>query len=101
LPFPSNQSGYTNWELSSNRANTARHELNLGGLNEEKVLRVIGLSSSIPYNPENPMDPMNRRISIIVMNKKTEKQVVQQAGNDQSVTLNNSVAPLTHTLGEH
>jgi chemotaxis protein MotB len=101
LPFPSNQSGYTNWELSSNRANSARHELNLGGLNEEKVLRVIGLSSSIPYNPKNTLDPMNRRISIIVMNKKTEKQVVQQAGNDQNVTLNNSVAPLTHMLGEH
>lgn len=76
LPFPSNKTGYSNWELSTDRANVARHELTLGGLAEEKVLRVVGLASSIPYMPENPTDPMNRRISIIVMNKKTENQVM-------------------------
>ncbi|MGZ8224054.1 MAG: flagellar motor protein MotB, partial [Methylobacter sp.] len=53
LPFPANQTGYTNWELSSDRANAARYELTQGGLAEEKVLRVIGLSSSIPYNPKD------------------------------------------------
>ena len=77
LPFPANQKGYTNWELSSDRANAARFELIEGGLDEKKVLRVIGLSSSIPYNPQtNPLDPVNRRISIIVMNKKTEQQIL-------------------------
>ncbi|MCQ8104283.1 flagellar motor protein MotB [Methylomonas sp. SURF-2] len=78
LPFPSNKFGYSNWELSSNRANIARHELNLGGLGEEKILRVVGLASSIPYNTENPEDPMNRRISVIVMNKKTENRVLHE-----------------------
>jgi chemotaxis protein MotB len=76
-PFPPNQKKYTNWELSSDRANAARYELNHGGLPEEKVLRVIGLSSSIPYNPDTePLDPINRRISIIVMNKKTEQEIL-------------------------
>ncbi len=46
LPFPSNKSGYSNWELSTDRANVARHELTLGGLAEEKVLRVVGLDSN-------------------------------------------------------
>ncbi len=77
-PFPANQKGYTNWELSSDRANAARFELVEGGLTEEKVLRVIGMSSSVPYNSKtDPLDPINRRISILVMNKKTEQQILQ------------------------
>jgi chemotaxis protein MotB len=82
LPFPGNQSGYTNWELSSDRANAARQELVRSGLTEEKVLRVIGLASSVPYNSNDPLDPMNRRISIVVMNKKTEEQILQGMGNE-------------------
>jgi len=81
-PFPTNQKKYTNWELSSDRANAARYELTQGGLAEEKVLRVIGLSSSIPYSPTTePLDPINRRISIIVMNKKTEQEVLENVGD--------------------
>ncbi len=77
LPFPVNQKGYTNWELSSDRANAARYELIESGLAENKILRVIGLSSSIPYSPEtDPLNQINRRISIIVMNKKTEQQIL-------------------------
>ena len=84
-PFPPNQKKYTNWELSSDRANAARYELTQGGLAEEKVLRVIGLSSSIPYNPvTQPLDPINRRISIIVMNKKTEQEILQNVGDKPS-----------------
>ena len=84
LPFPANRSGYSNWELSTDRANVARHELTQGGLAEEKVLRVVGLASSIPYNKQNPADPINRRISIIVMNKKTENQILHEGAGDQS-----------------
>ncbi len=84
LPFPSNKSGYSNWELSSDRANVARHELNQGGLNEDKILRIVGLASSIPYNLQNHNDPMNRRISIIVMNKKTENQVLHEGAEEKA-----------------
>jgi chemotaxis protein MotB len=84
-PFPANKTGYSNWELSSNRANSARHELNQGGLGEDKVLRVIGLSSSAPYNLNDPLDPMNRRISIIVMNKRTEEKILQEVGNEAAL----------------
>jgi len=78
LPFPENRLGYSNWNLSSDRANVARYELTQGGIDEDKILRVVGLASSIPYNMDNPDDPMNRRISIIVMNKKTENQVLHE-----------------------
>ena len=92
-PFPGKRKGYTNWELSSDRANAARYELNDGGLAEEKILRVTGLSASIPYNPANPDDPMNRRISIIVMNKKTEQHILQEAGNKPATAVNNTTSP--------
>ncbi|MEQ1636892.1 MAG: flagellar motor protein MotB [Methylococcales bacterium] len=82
LPFPDNQTGYTNWELSSDRANAARQELVKGGLAEEKMLRVIGLASSVPYNTKDPLDPMNRRISIIVMNRKTEGEILKGMGSE-------------------
>ncbi len=82
-PFPPNQKKYTNWELSSDRANAARYELNQAGLAEEKILRVIGLSSSVPYSATTePLDPINRRISIIVMNKKTEQEILQNVGDE-------------------
>lgn len=84
-PFPPNQLKYTNWELSSDRANAARYELTHGGLAEEKVLRVIGLSSSIPYSADTePLNPINRRISIIVMNRKTEHEILESVGDKTS-----------------
>ena len=83
-PFPTNQTGYTNWELSTDRANSAREELIIGGLDESKILRITGLSSSIPLNAEDPYDPMNRRISIVVMNKKSENELVQDMVNGSS-----------------
>jgi chemotaxis protein MotB len=111
LPFPSNKSGYSNWELSTDRANVARHELNIGGLAEEKVLRVVGLASSIPYNHQNPSDPINRRISIIVMNKKTENQVLHEGVGDQntdvpelpgvSSSLQQNIKVTSPTAGSH
>jgi chemotaxis protein MotB len=92
-PFPGKRKGYSNWELSSDRANAARYELNNGGLSEAKVLRVTGLSDSIPYNPKEPMDPMNRRISIIVMNKKAEQKVLNDAGNKPTATVPVTATP--------
>ena len=71
-PFSAGDAGYSNWELSSDRANASRRELVAGGLTEERVLRVQGLASSQPFNRKEPADPQNRRISIIVMNRDAE-----------------------------
>ncbi len=80
-PFPDISKQYTNWELSSQRANAARYELKEGGFDGKKILRVSGLADSIPYNAKDALDPMNRRISIIVMNKKSELQLLEEVGN--------------------
>lgn len=71
-PYASGERSYSNWELSADRANASRRELVAGGMDEGKILRVVGLSSAVPFNPENLFDPANRRISIIVTNRKTE-----------------------------
>jgi chemotaxis protein MotB len=74
------EKGYSNWELSADRANASRRELIAGGMDEKKVLRVVGLSSVVPYDKENPLAPINRRISIIVMNKKAEENAMNESG---------------------
>ena len=71
--------GYSNWELSSDRANASRREMMLGGLADDKVLRVVGLASAANLDAKDPFNPINRRISIIVMNKRTEEAVRRDA----------------------
>jgi chemotaxis protein MotB len=66
---------YTNWELSADRANAARRELIKGGVDPNKVAQVVGLADTIPYDKENPYNPRNRRISIIVLTKEAERNL--------------------------
>ncbi len=68
----STQSGYSNWELSADRANAARRALLEGGMDEAKVARVVGLASSVLFDKNDPQNPINRRISIVVMTKEAE-----------------------------
>jgi len=67
--------GYTNWELSADRANTARRALVAGGVRLEQIARVVGLSDSVLFDSENPTAPINRRISIIVLKNKSVEDV--------------------------
>ncbi|TFW17619.1 flagellar motor protein MotB [Duganella callida] len=69
--------GYSNWELSADRANASRRELIVGGMQDAKVLRVVGLASAVNLDKEDPFNPINRRISIIVMNKRAEEAVLR------------------------
>ncbi|AYH42884.1 flagellar motor protein MotB [Azoarcus sp. DN11] len=78
--YAGGERGFSNWELSSNRANASRRELVAGGLEAGKVIRVVGLADMVPLRKDDLFHPMNRRISIIVMNKKTEEAVRNQAG---------------------
>jgi chemotaxis protein MotB len=78
-PYASD-AGYSNWELSADRANASRRELVRGGLADAKVLRVVGLASAANLDRKDPFNPINRRISIIVMNKRTEEAVLRDAG---------------------
>ncbi|MFZ4700213.1 MAG: OmpA family protein, partial [Candidatus Methylumidiphilus sp.] len=76
--------GYSNWELSTERANAARRELILGGMNSDKVLEVVGLGEAVPLNKQNPTNPENRRISIVVMKSRTEKSITDERGRQEN-----------------
>jgi len=73
-PYSGGERGYSNWELSADRANASRRELMAGGLEEAKIARVVGLSSAVMFDAKDPLSPANRRISIIVMNKRAEEE---------------------------
>jgi len=87
---------YSNWELSADRANASRRELITGGLVDEKIVRVVGLSSAVLFDKSQPQNPINRRISIIVMNKKAEEAAQQDGGTVQLDAENGDVGA---TLG--
>lgn len=78
--YSGGERGYSNWELSSDRANASRREMIVGGLGPAKVLRVNGFGDVIPLDKDNIYNPINRRISIVVLNKEAEQDIRQQAG---------------------
>lgn len=72
-PYQGGARNYNNWDLSLDRANASRRALIEGGMDAAKVLRVIGLASAIPLDRKDAFDPINRRISIIVMKQEAAK----------------------------
>lgn len=79
--FGGGEKGFSNWELSANRANASRREMIAGGMDENKVLRVVGLSSTVLFDKNDPLSSANRRINIVVLNKRTEEAILQEDGN--------------------
>ena len=79
--FGGGEKGFSNWELSANRANASRREMIAGGMDENKVLRVVGLSSTVLFDKNDPLSSSNRRINIVVLNKRTEEAMLQEDGS--------------------
>ncbi|MDD2948380.1 MAG: flagellar motor protein MotB [Rugosibacter sp.] len=75
-PFASGGREFSNWELSTNRANASRRELVAGGMEDQKIMRVVGMSSTVLFDKQDPYSPINRRISIVIMNKRTEEALL-------------------------
>jgi chemotaxis protein MotB len=78
--YASGDKSYSNWELSADRANASRRELIAGGMETRKIVRVVGLADSSLLDRENAMNPLNRRISIIVLNKLAEERMLNAGG---------------------
>ena len=109
-PYPSTN-GYTNWELSADRANAARRALTGGGLPDAKIARVVGLSSSVLFDKQDPQNPINRRISIVVMTRQAEEAALKTdvagetpppapaAPADQAVPGSQASAAVAHPAG--
>jgi chemotaxis protein MotB len=81
--------GYSNWELSSERANAARRALEAGGLGTDKTMRVVGLASLAPFDKADPDNPINRRISIVVMTKAAEQAALERL-SDAEINLDSN-----------
>jgi chemotaxis protein MotB len=71
------QPGYTNWELSADRANAARELMEVSGLGQGQVREVRGYADKFPMIAANPNDPRNRRVTLLVLYEATEKQYDQ------------------------
>jgi chemotaxis protein MotB len=95
-PYSTGDKGYSNWELSADRANASRRELIAGGMEDGKVVRVVGLSSAVLMDQQNPLNPINRRISIIVMNKKTEESAARDGGSAINISEEKQAEPVLH-----
>jgi chemotaxis protein MotB len=74
LAFAGGDTGYSNWELSADRANASRRELIAGGLKPERLLRVTGMADRVPLPGKAASDPINRRIALMVL----DQQVVEE-----------------------
>lgn len=78
-PYGNGDRGYSNWELSADRANSSRRELVAAGMPDDKLARVTGMASSSLLEPKNPLSPVNRRISILVMTREAEERLLGTA----------------------
>ncbi|MBC3412436.1 flagellar motor protein MotB [Pseudomonas sp. SWRI51] len=75
---------FGNWELSANRANAARRALVAGGYPDGQVARVVGYASSSLFDRKNPFNPVNRRIDIIVLTKKAQRDIEGEQGTPEA-----------------
>ena len=75
-PYGNGDRGYSNWELSADRANASRRELVAAGMPDSKLGRVVGLAASDLLEPATPRAPVNRRITITVLTREAEERLL-------------------------
>ena len=92
-PYQGGDTGYSNWELSADRANASRRELRAAGIGEDRVLRVLGLAASQPLDQEDRKAAVNRRISIMVMTREAEERLARPPGTVTAQALAESAPP--------
>jgi chemotaxis protein MotB len=84
--FPT-ANGYTNWELSTDRANAARRVLEAGCVKPDQIRRIVGFADTDPLVPNDPYAPANRRISITVL------RLVQPENKDKNANAPSAPEP--------
>ena len=85
--------GFGNWELSASRANAARRALVAGTYPDAQVARVVGYASSALYDRENPFNPVNRRIDIVVLTKKALQRIEGDQNSGEAPRTDPAPAP--------
>jgi len=94
IVYTNGDKSYGNWELSADRANASRRELVMGGMAEDKVMRVVGLADSQHLDKAEPRNPINRRISIVVLNHRTQQQIERENSGDGAAPARAGKPPL-------
>jgi chemotaxis protein MotB len=94
IVYTNGDRSYGNWELSADRANASRRELVMGGMAEDKVMRVVGLADSQHLDKAEPRNPINRRISIVVLNHRTQQQIERENSGDGAAPTRAGQPPL-------
>ncbi len=82
-----------NWSLSTERANVSRSELQMGGVADNRISRVVGLSDRDPLVRDDPKDARNRRISIVLLREAGKKPVAETPKNANEQVIQTKVAP--------
>jgi chemotaxis protein MotB len=77
-PFPGG-ADYTNWELSSDRANAARRWMQQNGMRDDQVTQVRGFADQSPRDPVHPDDAKNRRVTLVIMYQAAKPQTPPEA----------------------
>lgn len=90
-PYAGGEKGYSNWELSAERANASRRELVAGGLDSGKLLRVSGMADELRFDGAGELDAINRRIAIIVVDSYERRSILNQ--HDKLLTPEQLQAP--------
>lgn len=93
FPYASGEKGYSNWELSADRANASRRELVAGGIDDGKVLRVVGMAATTRVSDRGPDDAINRRISLLVLNQQAEQAILHENAESQNESLDDLKQP--------
>ncbi|MGC3983331.1 MAG: flagellar motor protein MotB [Pseudorhodoferax sp.] len=93
-PYGNGERGYSNWELSADRANASRRELVAAGMPDAKLGRVVGLAASSPLEPNAPNAPVNRRITLTVLTREAEERLMGGAPAGDA-----TIAPAAPTQG--
>jgi len=97
VPF-ANRRAYDNWDLSSDRANAMRRVLLKAGVAPSRITRVSGMADTDLLVPENPLDPSNRRISVLLEFRKTpaaDQPAAAPAGEPGAAASPQDIAPAT------
>ncbi|CAM5790035.1 hypothetical protein CCAE64S_02506 [Castellaniella caeni] len=95
--YASGDRSYSNWELSADRANSARRELVAGGLVENKIKRILGLGDTVNLIKDDPKAAVNRRISILVLNRRAEQRIdAQNEAGTEGVQIQRRLEELSH-----
>jgi chemotaxis protein MotB len=82
----------TNWDLSTERANASRRVLSEFGVGEERIAQIVGMADKDPIEPDNPLAPANRRISIVLLSEM--KKPGDETPTDETVTATETSLPM-------